>query len=182
MGPAEVTETLGPDVGPHPHIGLQTVTWLLEAEALHRDSLGVEQLITPGQLNLMTVGHGVAHAEEATCRHGGQMHSLQLWIAQPEATRKGAAAFEHPAELPRVEVSGAVATVLVGELLEAKSTARHDTPLIGAQLFVHGDMELPLESLFEYAVAVLEEWSQSKAERLSPVGWATSRVAATSSA
>src|SRR5947207_3541831 len=66
MGAAEVTESAGLDIGPHPHMGLQTVTWLLSGEVLHRDSLGSEQVIKPGQLNLMTAGHGVAHAEEAT--------------------------------------------------------------------------------------------------------------------
>src|SRR6185295_19481914 len=87
-------------IGPHPHIGLQTVTWLLEGEVLHRDSLGSEQLIRPGQLNLMTAGSGIAHAEEATPGYRGDHHGVQLWVAQPEATRHAAAAFEHHAELP----------------------------------------------------------------------------------
>ena len=70
MGPALVSTGRGMDVAPHPHIGLQTVTWLLEGEALHRDSLGSEQVIRPGLLNLMTAGLGVAHSEEGTdgCR------------------------------------------------------------------------------------------------------------------
>ena len=71
MGPADVTENSGPDVGPHPHIGLQTVTWLIDGQVLHRDSLGSEQVITPGQLNLMTAGDGVSHAEEATGSYPG---------------------------------------------------------------------------------------------------------------
>ena len=104
MGPADVTETSGMDIGPHPHIGLQTVTWLLDGEALHRDSLGSEQLITPGQLNLMTAGAGVAHSEEATGRYHGRLEGIQLWVALPEPTRDSAAAFEHHAELPRVEL------------------------------------------------------------------------------
>ena len=101
MGPAPVTETAGLDIGPHPHTGLQTVTWLLSGEVLHRDSLGTAQLIRAGQLNLMTAGHGVAHSEEATGHYRGQLHGVQLWVAQPERTRHGAAAFEHHAELPR---------------------------------------------------------------------------------
>src|SRR4051794_37365413 len=64
MGPGRVTADRGLDIGPHPHIGLQTVTWLLGGEVLHRDSLGSEQVIRPGQLNLMTAGHGVSHSEE----------------------------------------------------------------------------------------------------------------------
>src|SRR5919109_702671 len=73
MAPARVTETRGLDIGPHPHIGLQTVTWLVAGEVLHRDGLGSEQLIQPGQLNLMSAGHGLAHAEEATGRYRGDM-------------------------------------------------------------------------------------------------------------
>src|SRR6185312_1155282 len=69
MGPVAVTPESGMDVGPHPHMGLQTVTWLVTGEVLHRDSLGSEQLIRPGQLNLMTAGHGVSHAEESTGRY-----------------------------------------------------------------------------------------------------------------
>ena len=100
MGPELVTETQGLDIGPHPHTGLQTVTWLVAGEVLHRDSLGTEQVIRAGQLNLMTAGNGVTHSEEATGRYRGQLHGVQLWVAQPEATRHGPAAFAHHAELP----------------------------------------------------------------------------------
>src|SRR5690606_33874324 len=85
-------------VGPHPHIGLSTVTWLVDGEVLHRDSLGTEQPIRPGQLNLMTAGHGVPHAEESG--PVPRLHGAQLWVAQPDATRTGPPAFEHHAELP----------------------------------------------------------------------------------
>src|SRR3954452_14512550 len=115
MGPADVTESSGLYVGPHPHMGLQTVTWLLAGEALHHDSLGSEQVIAPGQLNLMTAGGGVATAEEATDSSSGRLHGIQLWVAQPDETRHGDAAFEHHAELPQVELGGADATVLVGD-------------------------------------------------------------------
>jgi redox-sensitive bicupin YhaK (pirin superfamily) len=157
MGPAPVTETAGLDIGPHPHTGLQTVTWLLSGEALHRDSLGTEQLIRAGQLNLMTAGHGVAHSEEATGRYRGQLHGVQLWVAQPEATRHGPAAFEHHATLPQVELDNAVATVLVGELASAVSPARRDTPLLGVDAALGpGTGAWPLERSFEHALVVLE--------------------------
>jgi redox-sensitive bicupin YhaK (pirin superfamily) len=156
MGPAEVTETSGLDIGPHPHIGLQTVTWLLDGEALHRDSLGSEQLIAPGQLNLMTAGRGVSHSEEATGRYSGRLEGIQLWVALPETTRNGAAAFEHHADLPRVDLHGANATVLIGELEGAASLARHDTPLVGIDLEFHGGTaELSLRPEWEYALIVL---------------------------
>jgi redox-sensitive bicupin YhaK (pirin superfamily) len=126
MGPLAVTEDEGIDIGPHPHIGLQTVTWLLAGEVLHRDSLGSEQLIRPGQLNLMTAGHGVSHAEERTGRYRGDLHGMQLWVAQPEGTRHGPPAFEHHASLPQVALGGAEATLLVGDLAGASSPARRE--------------------------------------------------------
>jgi len=155
MGPADVTEGAGLDVGPHPHIGLQTVTWLLDGEALHKDTLGSEQVIAPGQLNLMTAGNAVAHAEEATGHYRGLLEGIQLWIAQPEATRNGPAAFEHHAELPQVDLPGAVASVLVGEYEGVRSPARHDTPLVGVDLDVHKRTAVPLRRDFEHAIIVL---------------------------
>lgn len=157
MGPAPVTEEHGIDVGPHPHIGLHTVTWLVAGEILHRDSLGSEQLIRPGQLNLMTAGTGVVHAEEATGSYRGQLHGIQLWVAQPEATRHGPAAFEHHAELPRIELGHATASVIVGDFADAVSPARHDTPLVGAELGLRpGSSTWPLRAEFEYALVVLD--------------------------
>jgi redox-sensitive bicupin YhaK (pirin superfamily) len=157
MGPASVTETASIDVGPHPHTGLHTVTWLIEGEILHRDSLGSEQVIQPGQLNLMTAGQGVAHAEEATGAYRGQLHGVQLWVAQPEATRHGPAAFEHHPELPRIELGPSEATILVGTFDGKKSPARADTPLVGCDALLHaGRTQWPLEASFEHALVVLE--------------------------
>ena len=155
MGPASVTATSGLDIGPHPHCGLQTVTWLTQGEALHHDSLGTEQLIRPGQLNLMTAGHGVAHAEEATGQYEGRLEGIQLWIAQPDATRDSSPAFEHHAVLPHVDLGGGVATVLVGDLAGTTSPARHDTPLVGADLDLFGDAEVPVDPGFEYALIMM---------------------------
>jgi redox-sensitive bicupin YhaK (pirin superfamily) len=153
MGPAAITEERGLDVAPHPHIGLQTVTWLFAGEALHRDSLGSEQLISPGQLNLMTAGHGVSHSEEGTGRYRGDLHGVQLWVAQPAATRDGAAAFEHHADLPRVDLDDAVATVLVGDLAGAASPARRDTEHVGIDLDLRpGTTTVPLRADFEHAL------------------------------
>jgi redox-sensitive bicupin YhaK (pirin superfamily) len=155
MGPADVTEGSGLDVGPHPHMGLQTVTWLLDGQALHKDTLGSEQVITPGQLNLMTAGHAVAHAEEATGHYRGTLEGIQLWIAQPDDTRHGPAAFEHHAVLPQRDLDGAVATVLVGDLDGTGSPARHDTPLVGVDLDLRAATTVPLRPDFEYAVVVM---------------------------
>lgn len=148
---AELADSM--QVGPHPHIGLQTVTWLLDGEVLHTDSLGSEQLIRPGQLNLMTAGRGVAHAESA--QPGTGSHGIQLWVAQPESSRNGPAAFEHHAELPIVELDAALATVLVGELGGTRSPARQDTPLVGADVAVApGTAVVPLVAGWEHALIV----------------------------
>ena len=156
MGPALVSPGRGMDVAPHPHVGLQTVTWLVEGEALHRDSLGSEQVIAPGQLNLMTAGWGVAHSEEGTGTYGGNLHGVQLWIAQPSATRDGPAAFEHHRELPRRDLDAAVATVLVGDLDGTTSPARRDTDHLGVDLALRGGTTtVPLRTDFEHALVTL---------------------------
>lgn len=157
MGPAAVTEDQGLDVAPHPHIGLQTVTWLVRGEALHRDSLGTEQVIAPGQLNLMTAGAGISHSEEATGRYRGELEGVQLWVAQPEATRHGPPAFEHHDELPEVELGSVTATVLVGALAGATSPARRDTDHLGADLCLRrGTALVPLRREHEHALLVLD--------------------------
>jgi quercetin 2,3-dioxygenase len=152
--PAEPGVSFG--IGPHPHMGLQTVTWLLAGELLHLDSLGSEQLIRPGQLNLMTAGHGVSHAEEDPAR-GGEVHAVQLWVAQPSATRDGPAAFEHHAELPRFELDHAQGTALVGDFAGTESPARRDTAHMGVELTLQGPVTTaPLRPEFEHALVVLE--------------------------
>ncbi len=154
MGPMDALEPDPLEVGPHPHIGLSTVTWLLEGEALHTDSLGTEQPIRPGQLNLMTAGHGIAHAEFAA---EPPFRGAQLWIAQPEGTRHDASTFEHHADLPVVDLAHGTATVLIGELDGARSAARADTPLIGLDLAVgRGRTVLPTASGFEHAVVPID--------------------------
>jgi redox-sensitive bicupin YhaK (pirin superfamily) len=156
MGPETVTEPAAAGIGPHPHIGLQTVTWLLAGELRHRDSLGSDQVIRPGQLNLMTAGHGVAHAEEGN-DHRGAFQGVQLWVAQPEATRHGAAAFEHHAELPVVELGASTGTVLVGAFADGRSPARRDTDHFGVDLVLRpGTTVLPLRTEAEHALIVLE--------------------------
>jgi redox-sensitive bicupin YhaK (pirin superfamily) len=156
MGPAPIDEMHGLDVAPHPHIGLQTVTWLVEGQALHRDSLGTEQVITAGELNLMTAGRGVSHSEEGTGRYRGGLQGVQLWVAQPSTTRDGAPAFEHHGELPRVEFDAAVATVLVGDAGGAVSPARRDTDHAGVDLDLRpGSSTLPLRPDYEHALVVV---------------------------
>lgn len=154
FGPVDVSDG-AMAVGPHPHIGLQTVTWLFAGEVVHTDSLGSEQLIRPGQLNLMSAGRGISHAEESPGDAAGTMHGLQLWVAQPEATRWAEPEFQHLPELPVVELGDATATVLVGGLADARSDARADWPMIGSDVVVRGTTEVPVDPSFEHAVLVM---------------------------
>jgi redox-sensitive bicupin YhaK (pirin superfamily) len=170
LGPVPADGGLGTGIGPHPHIGLQTVTWLVDGEILHRDSLGVEQLIRPGQLNLMTAGRGVAHAEEGTAGSAGRpKHGIQLWVAQPEATRHGEPAFEHHADLPRVELDEGEASVLVGTFAGVTSPARADTDHVGAELRLGaGRSVVPLHPEHEHALVVLAGDVEVEGEVLAP--------------
>jgi quercetin 2,3-dioxygenase len=155
-GPVRVEPGVAFSIGPHPHMGLQTVTWLVAGELLHLDSLGSEQLIRPGQLNLMTAGHGVSHAEEDPAR-AEEVHAVQLWVAQPAGTRDGPAAFEHHAELPRLELDHAEVTVLVGEVAGTASPARRDTDHMGAELTLRTPgTVVPLRPDHEHALVVLD--------------------------
>ena len=157
MGPTTPSVGGGIDVPPHPHIGLQTVTWLFDGTALHRDSLGSEQLIRPGQLNLMTAGAGIAHSEEDPDGSGDRIHGMQLWVALPERTRWGGSAFEHHDELPRVDVGHGTCTVLVGSFVGVRSPARTDTEHMGVELdLIPGTTVLPLDPAYEHAVVVAD--------------------------
>jgi redox-sensitive bicupin YhaK (pirin superfamily) len=157
FGPDDVAGRPGMRVPPHPHTGLQTVSWLLAGEILHRDSLGSRQTIVPGQVNLMTAGRGIAHSEESPAKHPPVMHGLQLWIALPEHARHGEARFDHHDRVPRWERDGLSATVVVGQFDDVRSPVPVHTPLVGAELRLGpgGAGSLPLQRDFEYAVLVL---------------------------
>ena len=99
FGPLSFSEAKAMDVAPHPHIGLQTVSWLLQGEVVHKDSLGNEALLRPRGVNVMTSGGGIAHAEETPPKNSGILNGVQLWIALPDADRHGPASFQHIAEV-----------------------------------------------------------------------------------
>jgi hypothetical protein len=153
----DIDQNRGVRIGPHPHMGLQTVTWLVSGEILHRDNLGSEQIIRPGQLNLMTAGNGVSHAEESTGSNRDVVQGVQLWVAQPESTRQGPAAFEHHSELPLLQFERGVGTILVGTFGDATSPARCDTHHVGVDLDLEvGTSLLPLVPESEYGIVVIE--------------------------
>lgn len=155
-GPDDLSDAGGMQVPPHPHCGLQTVTWLLSGEVRHTDSVGSDALISPGQLNLMTAGHGISHAENSTRPIGPILHGVQLWVALPEAVRDQPACFEHHEDLPVWQAAGVRATVLLGSLASAVSPASTFSPLVGADVFVEPahPASLPLNTAWEYAVLV----------------------------
>lgn len=156
IGPVAIPESGGPEVGPHPHMGLQTVTWLVEGAALHRDSLGSTQLLRPGELNLMTSGAGLSHAEESAPDYHGTFHGVQLWVALPETTRHSLPEFVHFDEVPQVTLTTSSARIFLGELGGEKSPARHDTPVVGAELTIDGRIDLEVREEFEYALIPLD--------------------------
>ncbi|HZN19202.1 MAG TPA: pirin family protein [Micromonosporaceae bacterium] len=127
FGPQEVAGGPGMRVPPHPHTGLQTVTWLVDGEVLHRDSLGSRQLVRPGQLNVMTAGHGISHSEESPPDRSPVLHGVQLWAAMPDPARHGPSGFDHHPELPVLADGGVRVTVMVGEVAGATSPARSFT-------------------------------------------------------
>lgn len=165
-GPDDVGATGGMDVAPHPHTGLQTVTWLFEGRVLHRDALGSLQEIAPGQLNLMTAGAGICHSEQATpglFPDDGRLHGVQLWTALPSGSRDGERLFEHVADLPTFTVLDAedggpagVVRVVMGALGGVASPARAFSPLVAAQVDLEPGavVRLDVEESFEHGVLV----------------------------
>ncbi|MFI6868123.1 pirin family protein [Nocardia sp. NPDC050406] len=147
----------GHDIEPHPHIGLQTVTWPLDGRIRHRDSVGSDVEIWPGQLNLMTSGRGIAHSEYRVPGHTSG-HGLQLWIALPGDKVAVAPHFEQHRDLPEFELPGVRGTVLIGALGGVTSPAMAYTPIVGADLRVDAgtDTALPVDPAFEHAVLVIE--------------------------
>ncbi|BDZ55441.1 pirin family protein [Agromyces marinus] len=162
-GPDEVETTGGMVVPPHPHTGLQTVSWLFAGEIEHRDSTGVHERVRPGGVNLMTAGRGISHSEVST-PDTTRLHGVQLWVALPEGSRRVAPFFER-ADTVAVELDDATVRVFAGELAGPDGAPTTDaaaspittfTPLLGAQVDLPpgGSVEFPLDPGFEHGVLV----------------------------
>jgi hypothetical protein len=158
FGPLTFTNGQPMDVAAHPHIGLQTVTWLLDGEIVHKDSLECEEILRPGGVNVMTSGHAIAHAEHTPSENTGRLNGVQLWTALPGEHRHRAASFQHLPEVPVVEAPGGIIRVFSGSIGSARSSAEHFSELVGADLQIHkhAPLNLPLEGAYEHAVFVLE--------------------------
>jgi quercetin 2,3-dioxygenase len=151
-GPHDVRGGVGMDVPPHPHTGLQTVSWLFEGEVEHRDSAGTHALVHPGELNLMTAGAGICHSEVSTAATT-VLHGVQLWVALPDAHRDTGRDFAHYAPEP-VAVPGAGLRVFLGELAGSRSPVHTFTPLLGAQIDLDpgARVDLDIDPAFEHGV------------------------------
>lgn len=159
FGPAETRMR----VEPHPHIGLQTVTWPLVGEIRHRDSLGSDVDLRRGQLNLMTAGDGISHSEYSIGDGPVPLDALQLWVVLPESARRGAADFERHTDLPGVTVTAdagadAAVTVVLGEFADITSPATVHTPIVGAEIALPAGSRarLPLRAEWEHALMLVE--------------------------
>lgn len=156
-GPATFEAGKGMRVGPHPHIGLQTFTWMIAGEVLHRDSLGSEQIISPKQVNLMTAGYGISHTEECPPNET-LLHAAQLWIALPFEHRNTPPAFDHYSSLPTWQQDQVTLTLLAGDYQQQSAPTKIFSPLIGMDLTAAAESEisLTLNSEFEHGFFVLE--------------------------
>lgn len=149
-------------VEPHPHIGLQTVTWPISGEVRHRDSVGSDVIVRRGVLNLMTAGAGISHSEYSVGQTDVDLDALQLWVALPDQARFGEASFEQHADLPVLDLAAASgsarATVVLGALGEASSPATAHTPIVGAELELSpgADVLVPLEGAWEHALLLID--------------------------
>ena len=157
FGPLTFSDERAMDVAPHPHIGLQTVTWLLAGEVVHNDSLGCESVLRPGGVNVMTSGSGIAHAEQTPRDNSGRLDGVQLWIALPEEHRAVAAHFDHVSQTPTIESAGGRVRVFAGALQGATSGASHYSRLLGAdlQIYPREPLEVPLDTTYEHAVLIM---------------------------
>ena len=151
MGPAEFLLGQGIDVRPHPHIGLATVTYLIDGEIIHRDSLGTLQPIRPGEVNWMTAGRGIAHSERTApeARVGGaRLFGIQTWVALPRQVEETAPAFAHHAmgELPLIEDHGSTVRLVLGALYGRSSPVRTFSEMFYADAALEAGARLPLDA------------------------------------
>lgn len=158
FGPVAAADYQAFDVAPHPHIGLQTITWLFSGQLLHLDSLGNEQPLRAGELNVMTAGKGISHAEVADVQNQAPLHGLQLWSALPLKQEQCEPTFEHHRQCPLFSINGAMATLLVGHYENYRSPASCYHPQIAMTLTSQQPQtsKLHLKPEFEYALVVCQ--------------------------
>ena len=157
-GPEDVRDSPGMQVWAHPHTGLRTVSWLLDGEVEHRDSLGSRARVRPGELHIMTAGRGIVHSELSQPDKPPSLHGVQLWVALPEFDRNTEPRFESHLELPSITRAGITGKVLIGQLEGVRSSAQSSTPLLGADLTIApgGVVQLEVETTFEHGIFIVQ--------------------------
>lgn len=160
MAPEDIDRPPPLEIGPHPHIGLSTVTWLFAGSARHSDSLGTVQAIKPGELNLMTSGRGIAHAEESletrSAEATGGIMGVQMWLAQPDGTRDGDSRFQHHKDLPMAELDAGEARILLGSYGGETSPAESDHQAVGLDISLRDRSALMLDAAHEHGVVPID--------------------------
>lgn len=162
MGPADLPAGKGMDVRPHPHINLATVTYLFDGAIDHRDSLGTNQRIEPGAVNLMTAGSGIVHSERSPGDErlaGPALFGIQTWLALPDELEETDPAFQHvgASELPVVEHAGAKARVIMGELWGARAPTTTHAGTIYASILLDPGAAVPVDAAAEERAIYLVE-------------------------
>lgn len=158
FGPLVFTDEKPMKVPQHPHIGLQTVSWLLDGEILHTDSLGSEAILTPGGVNVMTAGNGIAHAEETPTNNSGSLSGIQLWVALPDEHRNTAPSFISVQKVPIIESNKAKVFLFAGNFEGEKISTGFFSDLLGmdVQILPRQSITITLNPRFEHALLVLE--------------------------
>ncbi len=162
IGPEILKAGKGLDVAPHPHIGLATVTYLFQGELLHRDSLGIKQMIRPGEVNWMNAGSGIAHSErtpEEGRKSRAQLFGIQTWVALPIEREESEPSFFHHAqdELPVIEGEGKIVRLIAGSLYGEKSPVKTASAMFyaDAQIEKNAKLSVPKEHV-ERAIYIVE--------------------------
>ena len=157
LGPIDFAPDAGLHVGAHPHTRLQTFTWMIEGEILHRDSLGFEQVVRAGQVNLMTAGYGLSHTEDSV-RDGARLHAAQLWIALPDAVADQAPAFVHYPQVPQWSEQGCAWSLMAGSYGNHTAPTQLYSPLLGLEVLnakMPSAVQVQLQPGFEHGLLAL---------------------------
>jgi redox-sensitive bicupin YhaK (pirin superfamily) len=162
FGPAEMISSEKFDVRPHPHIGLATVTYLYDGAIVHRDSIGSEQPIRPGDVNWMTAGRGIAHSERGPEALRGKLvrsYGFQMWVALPKDREEAPPSFFHHGKdaLPVIEGDGASVRLAVGSLYGERAPTATFSEMFFADVTLRAGAALPLDATHEERAAYLAE-------------------------
>jgi len=159
FGPTDLHDQAGMSIAPHPHMGLQTVSWLVQGTVLHRDSIGTTALVEPGRVAVMSAGNGIAHSESSPVDHGPVLHGAQLWVALPESARHGEHSFVLHEPAPTWQGPGLRARVFVGRMGTTVAPAAGVTALVGVELSPQSPGRragrVPLDPTYEHLLVPL---------------------------